>query len=92
MEWEEIVVFPLVGRAQGEGWQSTHSEKQKAKRLKRQSPGEENMKDAKTEGSEGWNPKDNLWENYAHDSCMGNTEATNARARHQGAPVEKKGK
>lgn len=44
------------------------------------------------EGSGGWNPKGNLWENYAHDSCMGNTEATHASARSKGAPAEKKGK
>lgn len=45
-----------------------------------------------SDGGEDWNPQDNLWENYAHDSWMGNTEATNASARHQGAPGEEKGK
>lgn len=60
--------------------------------LKAKPPREENQRDPDSEGSGDWNPKDNLWENYAHDSCMGNTEATHARARNQGAPGEKKGK
>lgn len=55
--------------------------------------GEQNPRDPGSEGNPpDWNPKDNLWENYAHDSSLGNTEATNASARHQGAPGEKKGK
>lgn len=41
------------------------------------------MRDPEIEGIDDWNLKDNLWENYAHDSCMGNTEATNASARHR---------
>lgn len=41
------------------------------------------MRDPEIEGSDDWNLKDNLWENYAHDSCTGNTEATNASARHR---------
>lgn len=55
--------------------------------------GGQNVRDPASEGTASdWNPKDNLWENAAHDSSLGNTEATNASARHQGAPGERKGK
>lgn len=51
---------------------------------------EENKRDPKTEWSSGWSPKGNLWENYTHDSYTGNTEATHASARNQGAPGERR--
>lgn len=70
-----------------------HSVRIKSSRdLKAKPQREENQRDPDSERNGDWNPKDNLWENSAHDSCMGNTEATHASARNQGAPGEKKGK
>lgn len=53
--------------------------------------GEGDTRAPKAEGSDGRNPKGNLWESYAHDSWMGNTEATNASARQPGSSCCKEG-
>lgn len=74
--------LPRPGRGQ-EGGQSTRSEKRGGSRDLKAKPQRrrESTRDPQAEGSEDWNPKGNLWEKYAHDSCRGNAEATNASAR-----------
>ena len=90
---EIVSVFPSVGRAQGEGWYSTHSEKQEAKTQKTQTPEEENVRDPKTlKGVKTGTPKTTCGKTMRMTAVGENTEATNASARHQGAPGEEKGK
>ena len=87
-------VFPSAGRAQGEGLYSTRSEKQEGKpKLKKTSPrGREREGSQDSEGSEDWNPKDNLWENYAQDSCTGKHGSDKCQREAPGSSWRREGK
>lgn len=61
--------------------------------LKKQAPGEENVRDlGSVKGVKTGTPKTTCGKTMRMTAVRGNTEATNASARHQGAPGEEKGK
>lgn len=61
--------------------------------LEKQAPEEENVRDFRTlKGVKTGTPKTTCGKTLRMTAARGNTEATNASARHQGAPGEEKGK
>ena len=90
----EIESFPPQEEPREKAWYSTCSEKQEAKpKLKKTSPrGREHEGSGSVKGVKTGTPKTTCGKTMRMTAVLGNTEATNASARHQGAPGEEKGK